>query len=76
VVPGAAEHPVVLEQAPVDELRDLVKRAEGRDRAHLERLEVPADLLLGGEPQRAARLEQLADLAQIQPSEAGITASV
>ena len=48
VIPGAAEHTVVLEQTPVDDLRDPVQGPERWNRAHLEPPEVPANLFLGG----------------------------
>jgi hypothetical protein len=46
MVPGVAENPVVLEQPPIDDLRDSVYAPEGRDRADREPLEIPSDLLL------------------------------
>jgi hypothetical protein len=44
-----------------------VEAAEGRKRPDLEPREVAADLILGRQPKRAACLQQLAGLAQLEP---------
>lgn len=66
MIPGTAEHTVVLEHARVHDLMDTVQRPERRDRAHLEPLEVAPDLVFGGQPKRTASIQHHASLAEVE----------
>jgi hypothetical protein len=74
VIPGAAEHTVVLEQTPVDDLRDPVQGPERWNRADLEPLEVTADLVLGPRRSDLPASNSWRALPRSSLSEAGITA--
>ena len=66
MIAARAQHSIVLEQAPVDDLGQLMDRGEGRQRADLVLGEARGDLRLADERGSLLRLQRNADLLEVE----------